>query len=151
MREQVWQAGRRYLRLVLILAAVLVLLCAGFAFLYAGVIIADLPYVLRRAALYRVLSMGLIFTAALLFCGWFFRSFIRYELRPDCLRISKGRFLRVIDLAAIRDVSETFAGRRYRKRYQLVLKNGTVLPVNPYIEDADGFAEELRSRLLKSA
>lgn len=150
MNDRIYRTGRKYLRMVLVLAAVMLLLSAAFALLYSSVLIADRPYIIRRSAMVRTVSMGMIFTAVLIFCGWFFRDYIRYELCPDRLRISKGRFLRVIDYTSVAEVRERFTGRRYKKRYEIVLKNGTVLPVSPYLDDPDGFAEALRAGLSDS-
>ena len=143
MNDTVFKAGKRYERMVLILALAFLVLCIGYAFLYVLVLISDKPLPSRRSAFYFITATGLFFSLIIYVCRWFFKDFIRYELCSDCLRISRGRFLRVIDYADIRSVTERFTGRKYRKQYVIVLKNGAEIAVNPYIEDAEGFKTQL--------
>lgn len=143
MKHAVYKAGKRYERMVLILALAFLFMCLAYAFLYVLVIIADKPLTARRSAFYMITGMGLFFSVLLYASGWFFEGFIRYELTDGCLRISRGRFLRLIDYSDISTVTERFVGRRNKKQYVIVLKNGTELIVNPYVEDAEGFKTQL--------
>ena len=133
MNDKVFRAGKRYERMVLLTALAFLFLCVAYAFLYTMLLVKDKPVITRRSSFYMIIAM--IFCA----CAWFFKDFIRYELCGDCLRISKGRFLRLIDYSAISTVTERFSGRRNKKQYVIVLKSGTEIPVNPYVEDAEGF------------
>ncbi len=143
MKHSVYKAGKRYERMVLILALAFLFMCLAYALLYILVIIGDRPVPVRRSAFYMIVGMGLFFSVLLYAFGWFFESFIRYELADGVLRISKGRFLRLIDYSSIDSVTERFVGRKNKKQYVIVLKNGAELAVNPYIEDAEGFKTQL--------
>ena len=133
--------------MVFFLALAFLLLSVLYAVLYVFVFAADRPAVSRRSAFYMILSMGLLLSAILFFCGWFFRDYLRYELMSDRMRISKGRFLRVIYYTEILSVEERFAGRKNRRQYEIVLINNSRIPVSVYIEDADEMARLLRERL----
>lgn len=143
MNNTVFKAGKRYERMVLILAIAFLFLCIAYAFLYVMVLVKDKPVPSRRSSFYMIIATGLFFSIILYVLAWFFEDFIRYELCGDCLRISKGRFLRVIDYRNISGVTERFTGRKYKKQYVIVLKSGTEIPVNPYVEDAEGFKTQL--------
>ena len=143
MNNTVYTAGKRYERMVLVLALAFLFLCLGYALLYALVIVKDRPLPVRRSAFYMIIATGLFFSIILYVSGWFFESFIRYELTSDCLRISRGRFLRVIDYSAISGITERFSGRKNRKQYVILLKNGAEIAVNPYIEDMEAFKTQL--------
>ena len=143
MNNTVFKAGRRYERMVLFSALAFLIICLIYAFIYSLIILRDLPLPIRRSRLYIIIAAGLFFSLILYVSGWFFKDFIRYELCEDCLRISKGRFLRVIDYTDIGGVTEKFSGRKNKKQYMIRLNNGSEIEVNPYIEDAEGFKTQL--------
>ena len=133
--------------MVLLSALAFLLLCLGYAFVYYHFLIADRPLPSRRSSLYMIIATGLFFSLLLCAAGWFFGGFIRYELCADCLRISKGRFLRLIDYTSIAEVRDSYTGRKNKKKYQIVLKSGTAISVSPYLEDAEGFVSQLEERI----
>ena len=150
MNKTVYQTGKRFERMVLLLALAFLFICLAYALIYVYFLTADKPLPTRRSSFYMIVATGLFFSLLLCAGGWFLSGFIRYELCSDCLRISKGRFLRLIDYSAIQSVRDTYSGRKNKKQYVIVLKSGTDIAVSPYIEDAEDLVLQLNERVKRN-
>ena len=150
MNKTVYQTGKRFERMVLLLALAFLFICLAYALIYVYFLTTDKPLPTRRSSFYMIVATGLFFSLLLCAGGWFLSGFIRYELCSDCLRISKGRFLRLIDYSAIQGVRDTYSGRKNKKQYVIVLKSGTGIAVSPYIENAEDLVLQLNERVKRN-
>ncbi len=144
MLSQDFIAGKKYARLVMLSSGACFLLTLSFAAVYYYLIAAEQPEFMRRSSLFTTAGIGVILSAVIIGAGLIFKSYIRYELTETALRISKGRLLRVIYRDEVAEIRDIFSKNGKKRSLSIVLKNGSGIAVNSFIEDPEGLEKALR-------